>query len=813
MSIFLRKVNEDNTSHDGQGGLYPVLLFSKGADNVIFERLRPGDGAFKKTTDGHLQEFASEGLRTLTLAYKYLAEEEYQDWAHRYHEASTSIENREDEMDAVAATIEGDLRLLGATAIEDKLQDGVPEAIADLKRAGIKVWVATGDKLETAIAIGMSSNLLTRDMNLIIIRGGAYGEPKSAYSQMRRALIDFFNARDEIDKFDYQPHDYLERVPSRPRGSFGMHRSSSRRQSQQGLERRQSIASGLSEFIGEDNGRKPGGYGLVIDGASLQHALGEEFSKEMLLYLATRCQAVICCRVSPLQKALIVKLVKEGLGALCLAIGDGANDVSMIQAADVGVGVAGEEGLQAVNSSDYAIGQFRFLCKLLFVHGHWSYMRNSELIVNFFYKEIIGIGILFFFQFYCAFSTTTVYEYTLILFWNVLWTLVPVIAMGVFDRNLDQRVIMQVPEVYRYGIANAWFGLKRFTYYMIDGIYASAVCYFFILYAYDSVSAREDGYDVTIYEFSSVMAVAAVIITNFYQGFNTFAWNWFVLAGVLIGPTLIICYIAIYAAISPGWIWTRLYGFNQYWWPSAYFWLGLAFAFVLSFLPKYFMRYWNENYRPTDVDVLKYISKHDPNHDFANDPMIPGSREFAKRHGGPIAPHALNANGTKGDVPMKTLGQQGRRWTDMSNPLGQVSSRGFAFDEDPYPRRSTGSRPGSVLGQQAAPNRKRSHSIKLGPVNLTVPTMRSPSTLRRKAKPRSGTVNTLQEQVEPAEQGSPTPARTTTQAVPMHIVEPAQSEEASGDLGGPTMRQLSVDPPTFPQDRSSDDPFVERSRT
>jgi phospholipid-translocating ATPase len=196
------------------------------------------------------------------------------------------------------------------------------------------------------------------------------------------------------------------------------------------------------------------------------------------------------------------------------------------------------------------------------------------------------------------------------------------------------------------------------------------------------------------------MAVAAVIITNFYQGFNTLAWNWFVLAGVLLGPVLIVCYIAIYAAISPGWIWTKLYGFNQYWWPSAYFWLGLCkhtflllpvyvctdtqsccpvFAIILSFLPKYFMRYWNENYRPTDVDVLKYISKHDPNHDFTNDPMIPGSREFAKRHGGPVAPHALNAQGAKGDVPMGRLGQQGRTWTDMSNPLGHVSSRGFAF--------------------------------------------------------------------------------------------------------------------------------------
>lgn len=243
----------------------------------------------------------------------------------------------------------------------------------------MQVWVATGDKLETAIAIGMSSNLLAKDMNLIIIRGGEYGSHNSAYDQLRKALINYFDGREEVDNAIEQPPG-LERTHSHHgRPSLMLRRSTSRRRSQRSMPgRRDSIASGLSEFIDEDNGSKPGGFGLVIDGGSLQHALAEDYSKELLLKLATRCKSVICCRVSPLQKALIVKLVKEGLGAMCLAIGDGANDVSMIQAADVGVGVAGEEGLQAVNSSDYAIAQFRFLTRLLFIHGHWSYMRNSR---------------------------------------------------------------------------------------------------------------------------------------------------------------------------------------------------------------------------------------------------------------------------------------------------------------------------------------------------------------------------------------------------------------------------------------------------
>ena len=97
------------------------------------------------------------------------------------------------------------MTLLGATAIEDKLQDGVPETIRDLKRAGIKVWVATGDKLETAIAIGYSTQLLTNDNNLIIIRGGEYGAKNSAYNQMRRAMDQFFPQENIPNRLRNQP--------------------------------------------------------------------------------------------------------------------------------------------------------------------------------------------------------------------------------------------------------------------------------------------------------------------------------------------------------------------------------------------------------------------------------------------------------------------------------------------------------------------------------------------------------------------------------------------------------------------------------
>jgi phospholipid-translocating ATPase len=245
-------------------------------------------------------------------------------------------------------------------------------------------------------------------MNLIVIRGGEYGTRASAYQQIRKSLIDFFDGQGLVDQLKELPPGYSppEEVVTSPTLTTRSPPMSTR--------------DDLASIVGEDNGQRAGGYGLVIDGSSLNHALEEPFTREALLELATRCAAVVCCRTSPKQKSEIVRLVKEGIGAQTLAIGDGANDVSMIQTADIGVGVSGEEGMQAVNSSDYAIAKFRFLSKLLFVHGHWSYDRNARMIGNFFYKEIIGIVALWLYQFWCAYSTTILYEYTVGVFFPMI---------------------------------------------------------------------------------------------------------------------------------------------------------------------------------------------------------------------------------------------------------------------------------------------------------------------------------------------------------------------------------------------------------
>jgi phospholipid-translocating ATPase len=382
-----------------------IILYCKGADSMIYSRLKRGEQSeLRRTTAEHLEMFAREGLRTLCIAQRELGEEEYQQWNKEHEIASAAITDREEKLEEVSDRIERELTLLGGTAIEDRLQEGVPDTIALLAEAGIKLWVLTGDKVETAINIGFSCNLLNNDMELIVFK------------------IDdesIATAEAELDK-------HLQ--------TFKM------------------TGSDQELKVAKKNHEPPEPtHAIVIDGDSLKLVLDEQLRQKFLL-LCKQCKSVLCCRVSPAQKAAVVSMVKSGLDVMTLSVGDGANDVAMIQEADVGVGIAGEEGRQAVMSADYAIGQFRFLQRLVLVHGRWSYRRLGETIANFFYKNIVWTFTIFWYQIYCSFDMTYLYDYTYILLFNLAFTSLPVIFMGVLDQDVSDKVSLVVPQLYRRGI-------------------------------------------------------------------------------------------------------------------------------------------------------------------------------------------------------------------------------------------------------------------------------------------------------------------------------------------------------------------------
>ncbi|XP_067358114.1 probable phospholipid-transporting ATPase IM isoform X4 [Channa argus] len=463
-----------------------IKLYSKGADTIIFDRLDPSSEDLMYTTSEHLSEFAGEGLRTLALAYKDLDEDYFEVWMKKLLFASTEIENREDQLAALYEEIEQGLMLLGATAIEDKLQEGVPETIACLNLADIKIWVLTGDKLETAMNIGYSCNMLRDDMNeVFVISGYTLVEVQQQLRQAKEHILGLSrirNAAGDIEKADVFADDSV-----------------------------------FEETIIAE-------YALVINGHSLAHALEPQL-EQILLDLACLCKTVICCRVTPMQKAQVVELVKRHKRAITLAIGDGANDVSMIKTAHIGVGISGQEGMQAVLASDYCFAQFRYLQRLLLVHGRWSYFRMCNFLCYFFYKNFAFTLVHFWFGFFCGFSAQTVYDQWFITLFNIVYTSLPVLAMGLFDQDVNDQNSLRYPSLYKPGQQNLLFNKRQFFIYTLQGVGTSFLL-FFIPYGAFSVMVKEDGSLFSDQQtFAVTIATSLVIVVSVQIGLDTNYWT------------------------------------------------------------------------------------------------------------------------------------------------------------------------------------------------------------------------------------------------------------------------------------------------
>lgn len=460
-----------------------IRVMTKGADTTVLG-LCDEDSS---TLSGHLDKFAREGLRTLVLAHRDLTQREYDQWAPKWHEAETSTTQNRAELQAEAAqAIEKNLKLVGATAIEDKLQEGVPETIADLANAGIKVWVLTGDKMETAINIGYSAKLLTSDMYLI----------KMPVANSTIGSAGDYGVRKQLEALEALVKDAATNSSS---GSSGMRPSPSASP----IHMPEDETSGTlpKPLLTEDPAPSArlqrqetfasDSLALVIEGSTAVEAiLGDPELEDRLLTLASACRAVVACRVSPAQKRLIVKLVKDasrrqaGWSAsqifekpITLAIGDGANDVAMIQEAQVGVGISGKEGRQAVNNSDFAIAQFRFLKDLLAHHGRRNYRRLSKVIIYSFFKNIVLTFVLFYFQADCGWSGTSFYESWVYSGYNFFLGLLP-FCMGFFDVDIRDSVVDKYPSLYAAGLHRMDLNVVNTAYSTAEAIAASLLVYF-----------------------------------------------------------------------------------------------------------------------------------------------------------------------------------------------------------------------------------------------------------------------------------------------------------------------------------------------
>uniref|UniRef100_A0A8C5X400 Phospholipid-transporting ATPase n=1 Tax=Malurus cyaneus samueli TaxID=2593467 RepID=A0A8C5X400_9PASS len=398
------------------------------------------------------------------------------------------------------------LDLLGVTAIEDKLQDGVPETISRLSKADIKIWVLTGDKKETAENIGFSCELLTEETAI------CYGEDTSALLQTRLE-----NQRN--------------RAGSSPHSSLRMNEPFF-----QGSRDRALIITGswLNEILLEKKKKKKK-LKLKFPRTAEEKKKQSEKRRRAEAYkeqqqknfvdLACECRAVICCRVTPKQKAMVVELVKKYKKAITLAIGDGANDVNMIKTAHIGVGISGQEGMQAVMSSDYSFGQFRYLQRLLLVHGRWSYIRMCKFLRYFFYKNFAFTLVHIWYSFFNGFSAQTAYEDWFITLYNVLYSSLPVLLVGLLDQDVSDKLSLRFPRLYILGQRDLLFNYKKFFLSLLHGAVTSLII-FFIPYGAYLISMGQDGEAPADYQSFAVTAASSLIfVVNFQIGLDTSYWT------------------------------------------------------------------------------------------------------------------------------------------------------------------------------------------------------------------------------------------------------------------------------------------------
>uniref|UniRef100_A0A803TNC8 Phospholipid-transporting ATPase n=1 Tax=Anolis carolinensis TaxID=28377 RepID=A0A803TNC8_ANOCA len=501
-----------------------IRLYCKGADTVIYERLHRNDPQ-KQTTERALDIFASETLRTLCLCYKDISNEEYEAWNKKFMAASVALRNRDEALDKVYEEIEQNLILLGATAIEDKLQDGVPETISKLSKADIKIWVLTGDKKETAENIGFSCELLTDETTIY------YGENIRTMEEKQKQMES--KRRAELNK-EQQQRNFVD--------------------------------------------------------------------------LACECNSVICCRVTPKQKAMVVDLVKRYKKAITLAIGDGANDVNMIKTAHIGVGISGQEGMQAVMSSDYSFGQFRYLQRLLLVHGRWSYIRMCKFLRYFFYKNFAFTLVHFWYSFFNGYSAQTAYEDWFITLYNVLYSSLPVLLVGLLDQDVSDKLSIRFPSLYILGQRDLLFNYRKFFISLFHGVVTSLII-FFIPYGAYLQTMGEDGEAPSDYQSFAVTAASSLIIAvNFQMGLDTSYWT-FVNAFSIFGS--IALYFGITFDLHSSGIHVLFPSAFQFTGtaPNAlrqpYIWLTIILSVAICLLPVVALRFLTMTIWPTESDKVR----------------------------------------------------------------------------------------------------------------------------------------------------------------------------------------------------------------
>uniref|UniRef100_A0A452GZ53 Phospholipid-transporting ATPase n=1 Tax=Gopherus agassizii TaxID=38772 RepID=A0A452GZ53_9SAUR len=483
-----------------------ITFYMKGADVAMSTIVQYNDWLEEECGN-----MAREGLRTLVVAKKSLTEEQHQDFENRYNQAKLSIHDRALKVAAVVESLEREMELLCLTGVEDQLQADVRPTLEMLRNAGIKIWMLTGDKLETATCIAKSSHLVSRTQDIHIFR----------------PVISRGEAHLELNAF-----------------------------------------------------RRKHDCALVISGDSLEVCL--KYYEHEFVELACQCPAVVCCRCSPTQKAHIVKLLQHHTGKRTCAIGDGGNDVSMIQAADCGIGIEGKEGKQASLAADFSITQFKHIGRLLMVHGRNSYKRSAALGQFVMHRGLIISTMQAVFSSVFYFASIPLYQGFLMVGYATIYTMFPVFSL-VLDQDVKPEMALLYPELYKDLTKGRSLSFKTFLIWVLISIYQGGILMYGALLLFES-------------EFVHVVAISftALILTELLMVALTIrTWHWLMVVAEFFSLG---CYVASLAFLNEY--------FDVAFITTVTFLWKVSAITVVSCLPLYILKYLKRKFSPPSYSKL-----------------------------------------------------------------------------------------------------------------------------------------------------------------------------------------------------------------
>eukprot|EP00916_Digyalum_oweni_P020201 GHVL01033709.1.p1 GENE.GHVL01033709.1~~GHVL01033709.1.p1 ORF type:complete len:1496 (+),score=226.00 GHVL01033709.1:443-4930(+) len=474
---------------------------------AIFDRLSDGQEESLKCYSEYSDQSAIKGYRTLVFAKRHLSAEEHNTYQLSYKRALGSLTGKKEQLLSLAEMIETDLTIVGCIKLEEKLQTGVPETVQKLIDAGIRMWMVTGDKKETAVTAARSSNMLTSDMILWnVTPSDIWGREKLLRASKKKHVC------------------------------------------------------------------------AVIDGKNLETLLEE--SPLRIAEIAILCRSVIVNRVTPAQKGQLISLIKKQIQPcpIILAVGDGSNDVPMIQVADVGVGLICRENVAVLahQASDYAITHFTQLQRLLLVHGRQTYTRISFLILYCFFKNIILVVPQFIFLFFSQFSAQPLFDTYMIGLYHL--TTIPAVAYGLLERDVPDSIAVLFPMLYMQGQMQKFFNLFTLFEWLCRCVFYSAVT----IVAVAPINSSYPSLNTDFHCFGSSICLVLYITVSLNICFFINLWN--TMFAIIISFSVLTFFPIVWLHTESGVSGPDTVGVGNRIFFSPQFWLGLFWAVTTVFL-------------------------------------------------------------------------------------------------------------------------------------------------------------------------------------------------------------------------------------